>query len=410
MTKIFLSDRMTKNNLSKGAMVKNCVGQVARGDDFWDRVNELDLIWDAVEAGSHILLAAPRRVGKTSIMYHMLDRPKEGYIVAYVDTESADSENEFWHKLYSALNDEVLISRLKRYSLPLGDTFKRVFGSIKKVGPSGVEFGDGIVKDYGEAFEKLIDALEIDARLIIMVDEFAQTVENLIKYEDVTSAERFLKTTRTLRQNGAIAKKVTFVYAGSIGLESVVAKINATKSINDLNSIKILPLGFKDAEAFADELARDSGLNISKAAITYLLKQIEWLIPFYIQLLLQELKSLSRIKGLSEVTSAHVDEAVNAAIEHRNHFDHWRTKLKEAFDNRGYLFAKEVLSELSQQHTITSAQISNYATKHEVDADDAKEVIHMLVYDGYFNNNDDAKRYRFNSPILRMWWYKYVAN
>ena len=42
--------------------------------------------------------------------------------------------------------------------------------------------------------------------------------------------------------------------------------------------------------------------------------------------------------------------------------------------------------------------------------DNSQDVIKALIYDGYINNNDDAKIYRFNSPILKMWWYKNVTN
>jgi len=54
------------------AIMRNVVGQVVRGDDFWDRKDEIEDIWDAVNSGSHLLLVAPRRVGKTSIMYQII--------------------------------------------------------------------------------------------------------------------------------------------------------------------------------------------------------------------------------------------------------------------------------------------------------------------------------------------------
>jgi AAA+ ATPase superfamily predicted ATPase len=75
--------------------MKNVVGQAVRGSDFWDRKSELAKIWQAIENGTHPLLVAPRRVGKTSIMYKILDDPKDNYAVVYVNTESSDSENEF---------------------------------------------------------------------------------------------------------------------------------------------------------------------------------------------------------------------------------------------------------------------------------------------------------------------------
>jgi len=388
--------------------MKNCVGQVVRGDDFWDRVHELASIWDAVLNGSHVLLVAPRRVGKTSIMRHMQDNPKEGYLVVYIDTESADSENEFWHKLLNALMEEEFISRVKKYTQKFGHILEEI--NIKNISTKGVTFGDDTTVDYATAFEKLIKGLDYKIKLIIMIDEFAQTVENIIKYEDEKSAESFLRTHRALRQNITLSKQVSFVYAGSIGLESVVSKMGATKLINDLNSIKVKPLADKDVMAFTKLLASSVGIDIREEIIIELLDEIEWFIPFYIQLLIQELKTLSREHSTCTIESEMIREAMHMAISHQNLFASWRSKLKDGFKKKGYLYAKEILNKISEEGTLSSLKIQNIASKHKLDEDYSKEIIHSLEYDGYINNNDDVKVYRFNSPILKQWWYKNVAN
>ena len=138
------------------------------------------------------------------------------------------------------------------------------------------------------------------------------------------------------------------------------------------------------------------------------MEKIEWLIPFYIQLILQEIKKLSRKKSF--VTHELIDNAIHNALEHRNHFENWLSKLKEAFEKDTYLFAKEVLNKISNKQTLNYNKIINLSVKHKVEEEIAREVIHSLIYDGYINNNEDSKIYRFNSPILRMWWYKNVAN
>lgn len=378
-----------------------CVGQVARAGQFWPRDAEINRIWDSVEAGGHILIAAPRRVGKTSVMYKMYDEPREGYVVAFVDVESADNEHEFWHKLFNTLTSETFIGQTHRYTAKLAASLRELAGNIRKVSSSGIEFGDGKTLDYAAAFEKFVTDLQIDKKLIIMVDEFAQAVENIIKYQSKEQAESFLRTARSLRQNPKILEKVTFIYAGSIGLESVVARIGATKSINDLNSIKIPPLAFEDAFAFSRALCNER--EADDEGIAYLLEKIEWLIPFYIQLIIQE-------TNRATLTEESIDRAIAAALQHKNHFEHWKSKLKEAFEPSGYNFAKEVLNVISDKHTIKSSAINNLMAKHDLDHDIAKEIVHTLEYDGYINNNDDPKIYRFNSPILRMWWYSNVAN
>ena len=388
--------------------MNNSVGQAVHGKDFWKRINELESIWSAIESGSHILLVAPRRVGKTSIMFNLQDEPRDNYLVVYVDTESADNENEFWHKLFNALLEEEFVSKLKKYSKKFAHTLEKI--KIRKIATNSVEFADGTVVDYATAFENLMQELDNDKKLIVMIDEFAQTVENIIKYEDEKSAHSFLRTHRALRQNQALANRIIFVYAGSIGLESVVTKMGASKLINDLNSIKVTPLTFAEGVAFTQTLCESTSISMSDAVIETFLKKIEWLIPFYIQLLIQELVGISREQTSKVVDIGMIDLAIERALGHRHLFDHWRSKLKEGFDKQGYLFAKEILNRISEEETMSLLKIRNHAVKHALDEDDAREIIHSLEYDGYITRYEDDKSYRFNSPILKLWWYKNVAN
>lgn len=388
--------------------MQNCVGQAVRGDNFWNRSDEIEEIWNKIDSGSHILLAAPRRVGKTSIMFHLKDKPKENYIVVYIDTESADNENEFWQKVFNALLEEEFINKLKSYSQTLWQKIKNI--KIDKISTSGVEFGDGETLNYSEAFERLLKDIEKDKKIIIMLDEFAQTVENIVKYEDEISAEKFLKRHRALRQNSNLTSKVTFIYAGSIGLESVVSKLNGIKYINDLNTVKVRPLTNKDAKNFVDILAKSLKITLSEEVKDFLLEEIEWLIPFYIQLILQEIKNISRKNKNEIITDKIVKSAILNSLDYKNHFEHWRSKLKEALCVEEFKLAKEILNIISERNTIESLEILDIGTKFEIDNETTKDIVHSLEYDGYINNNDNPKIYRFNSPILKMWWYKNVAN
>jgi len=377
-------------------------GQVARKENFWDRKAELEDIWYKINSGSHILLVAPRRVGKTSIMYNIFDNPKDNYIVLYIDTESANSENEFWKKLFFRLMEEEFVNTLENKAKNFFNMLKTI--KISELSTKGIKFGDGSEMDYASAFKKLIKKLDTDKKLIIMMDEFALTIENIIKYEGVKNAQSLLKIHRELRQDSILLNKVTFIYAGSIGLESVASKMDSIGLINDLSSIKILPLKFDDAKEFAKTLATSNSIEIQENEIEYLLQKLEWLIPFYIQLIMNELR---KVKAL--ITPQIIDDAFDAILDNRNHFDHWHVRLKSLADNE-YRFSKELLNTISENMTIQSNEAINIASKYSLNDDEAKEIIHSLVYDGYINNNDNAKEYRFNSPILRMWWYKNVAN
>jgi uncharacterized protein len=388
--------------LLQGTKMRIMTGQVARKENFWDREKELEDLWYKVDSGSHILLVAPRRVGKTSLMYNILDNPKDDYIVLYIDTESADKENEFWKKLFHRLMEEEFVNTLQNKAKNLFNLLKTI--KITEISARGVKFGDGIELDYAQAFKKVIKDLDTDKKLIIMIDEFALTLENIIKYEAIENAQSLLKTHRELRQDKTLSNKVSFIYAGSIGLESVTSKIGSIGLINDLSTIKISPLEFNDANDFVKTLARSNGIAIEENEIDYLLDKIDWLIPFYIQLIIDELR-----KSKKSITTLIIDSAFQAILDHRNHFDHWHIRLKSLADKE-YRFSKELLNRVSENMTIESKEIINIASKYSLDEDEAKEIIHSLMYDGYINNNDNPKEYRFNSPILRMWWYKNVAN
>lgn len=380
-------------------------GQVVRGKNFFNRKYELEDIWEAVNNGEHSLLVAPRRVGKTSIMHKILDEPQDGCVVLYIDSEEDNFEHEFWARLFNSLKKEEFVNKFEVNAKSFYNKIKNI--NIKKISLSGVEFGDGEVIDYKGAFENLMSSLPKEQKVIIMIDEFAQTVENIIKYDSEKNALNLLKTHRALRQ-AHHSNNVIFIYAGSIGLESVVVKLKGMKHINDLKPIKVSPLELADANNFVNELLINNNLEMDKKQIEYVLEKIEWLIPFYIQLILDEIKKLS--KKIPTITNATVDNAIDNALEHKNYFDNWRSKIKEAFSDKGYLFSKEILNSISENKTITKSEIQNIADKYELSDDEKRETMQSLVYDGYINNNDDIKIYRFNSPILRMWWYKYVAN
>ena len=380
-------------------------GQAVRGDNFWDRPYLMEDIIDIIENSGHILLVAPRRVGKTSLMYRVLDTMGEEYIVIYINTEAEHSVDSFWQKLFNELMDEEFIANVGVRARNLFNKLSSL--RLSEVGTKGVKFGDSEQIDYSEAFLTLIKNVDKNKKLIIMLDEFSQTIENIIQHESIEKAEQLLGVHREIRQNHKVSQKTVFIYAGSIGLESVVANINSSKHINDLVSIAVPPLDPEDAQRFTMELCRTNGIEIADSDVLYLLEKIEWYIPFYIQLIAQEIKRLYRRNP--EVDKVVIDKAVEKALANQKDFIHWKERLN-TFSKGGQAYAIELLSFISRNKTVDSTELSNLATKHALTDAEASAIIHALKYDGYINNSDDARVYRFNSPLLRIWWYRNVAN
>ena len=70
------------------------VGSVVRDDDFWFRGEFLAELWSWLEK-HNVILVAPRRIGKTSVMYRLLDLPKDDWLVVHLNVEELRTPDEF---------------------------------------------------------------------------------------------------------------------------------------------------------------------------------------------------------------------------------------------------------------------------------------------------------------------------
>ena len=381
-------------------------GNPVRGKEFFVREGLIEKAWDYIESGNHILIAAPRRVGKTSLMYYLFDNPKDNFSFLYLDTESINNENEFFRRIVN----RVLKTNFVKNSQKLLTFLEIHKPSIKKVGPEGVEFGVREEHNYMEMLLKIMRSISSgDKKLVVMLDEFPETLENIIKDEGESAGIHFLQSNRELRHDPELGNHIQFIYTGSIGLENIVGKLNAIKTINDLSRLKIPPLNSEEARDLIGLLLENVSFDLSESMIDLILERIEWLIPFYIQLVIGELKNLQRDENYDRITEDIIGRAFGEMLTQRHHFEHWHARLRASFKGKDYNLAKELLNIASENDTITANEIFDLAVKYQLE-DTYKDLLGSLVYDGYVNNNDDNQIYRFNTPILRMWWRQNVAN
>lgn len=126
---------------------------------------------------------------------------------------------EFWKKLFHKLMDEEFINTLKHKAHKLLKYLSNI--NITEISAKGIKFGDSKELNYLEIFKKeIIKNLDPNKKLIIMIDEFAQTIDNIIRYENLKSARSLLLNHRELRQDKTLSSKITIIYAGSMGLEN----------------------------------------------------------------------------------------------------------------------------------------------------------------------------------------------
>ena len=91
--KIFIANKFVgmHNRDMNGPALKRATGNWVVGDQFWDREIELSLFMERLSEGAHLLVTAPRRIGKTSLLKEAARRLGERFLCLCVDLEKAES-------------------------------------------------------------------------------------------------------------------------------------------------------------------------------------------------------------------------------------------------------------------------------------------------------------------------------
>lgn len=391
--------------------MKITTGQAARGENFFKRPILINKLWRKIDSASSIIISAPRRVGKTSLMRYIEDNPRDKYYIIYVITESVYNENKYYKEIVKAILNCDSIKKRDKVINSIKDLAKTIFKSIDEVGIDSVKFTKTIEFNYYEKFIEIMRSIDLEGhKLIIMIDEFAQTIENIQQNEGTTYAVHLLQSNRALRQNSNINNKFQFIYTGSISLEGIARRMDSSKFINDLDILKVTPLSESEGKSLINELLKGLDFTMDTDTINHMLHEIKWLIPFYIQLAMDKIQDIYDEDQIRPIYNKSVDIAIKRMIEENNKFSSWQERLK-VYKNNDYKFIIEVLNiiAITEAKKITYNEIYDLAVKYNL-CEIYKDLLNTIIDDGYINNDEEEKIYTFTSPILRMWWCKKNAN
>jgi uncharacterized protein len=385
--------------------MKNSLGNSARGEGFYLRPREIRKIYRAVSSNANIYLSAPRRVGKTSILKYLEENPEEGFYFVYTITESVYSINNFFKVIFEELIRSKAINNLSKVSNSVKNFVVDVLEKVKSF--QGVELREGEESNYYELLLQLIQNMENKyGRVVIMIDEFPQTIQNIFDKSGLDEARNFIQLNRELRHQKELEDKVSFIYTGSISLFPMVEKITSLTAVNDLRTIEVEPLTAEEAKDFLTQLMTEGGIEISEDCLNYILEKIKWFTPFHLQLIQQEIVDVYESKG--EINYNSIDIAFLQIVHVRNkpQFTPYFTRLNSLFKGNEYGFVMDVLKFTAKNDAIDNNDIHNLAVKNG--NVDNKTCMDILESDGYlFITN---KEYRYTSPILQLWCKKHICN
>ena len=102
------------------------VGGPALNQDFLYREDSIEDLWDSLHK-NNVLLIASRRMGKTSVMFHLLDQPRHGYQAVHLNVEPLATPEAFFIHLIDAMqaHQPALLRRLAQGISFLSKSSKR---------------------------------------------------------------------------------------------------------------------------------------------------------------------------------------------------------------------------------------------------------------------------------------------
>ena len=157
--------------------MRNITGQAVVGDDLYGRDYELVRIWERLDQGEHLLMLAPRRVGKTSLMLELHRAPHENWDVVYVDVQSGDSAADCVAATLSALAARPEF-RSRFEAIPFSKAVQDVLGRLSAtvdIGVLRVELKSAIGREWSHAADQLQARLtrlpDSGRNLLVIIDE-----------------------------------------------------------------------------------------------------------------------------------------------------------------------------------------------------------------------------------------------
>ncbi len=391
------------------------IGNVAKGDDLWDRKEVIDEIWRILEKGN-VLLKAPRRFGKSSVMYNLYERPRDGFIVVFQDTEGINDPADFITTLLSSIRQHESI----------GDRFKKAIKDIVKSAASWLEeveiaefrlkLKEHIRDKWQEKGEELLRVVgKLDVKIVFIVDELPVLIQRITENHNKRVVRDFLHWFRQVRQIPELGN-VRWVAGGSIGIEHVLKQVGAgTKTINDFEIVKIGPFSEDDARAYIRALLKNEGhlQRISREVIDRVLELVGAPVPYFIQIVLKESIYEMRRQGKKTLSKEMVERAYRHGAlgpASRTYFEHYFSRLSEYYDERRESIAKRLILEVAKKGEVKKKELFKLF-KMQSGGKLRDEVFSYLMTDiendFYVTYDPESDTYRFSTNILKDWWLRY---
>lgn len=398
-------------------------GNWVDGDRFFDRSIELSILEERAHNRVHSLIAAPRRMGKTSLIRESL-RQLQGsgkFDTIFVDLEDVHEPSDAIANIAARSRDvQGAWNRIKdSFSVGTQRTIDRLeeveFSELRVQIRANVTSGDfrqrgtGIFAALASNPKPVVVALD---ELPIFLNRLANQDEGQSDVDGRFSADLFLSWLRGSAQE--YRDNVVLILSGSIGLQPVLRRLGMSAHANIYTPLELKAWDDETALNCLFELAENYEISLPLNVAREMCERLRQNIPHHVQKFFDALHEHLRRERRNEANPADVATvyatqmlSINGQID----LDHYQIRLRDVFDNLEYRICMELLTEAANNsgsltndtigvfHDYTSTLSGREGSE---DHETIRYILEILESDGYFFKVPNG--YRFVSGLVEDWW------
>ena len=388
------------------------------GDNFFDREIELELLEECVRDGTHTLLTAQRRMGKTSLVRELLRRLGETneFETVFVDLEGArnaadavvelsiraKSVRGVWNQIKSNF-----ASLLKEVSFQIDELS---ISELRVKLRAGIDAGNW-VQNGDEIFLALASNAQ---RVVLVIDELPILVNRLLKDdngrlipEGRREADMFLSW---LRKNGQEHQgRVSIILCGSVGLGPILEQAGLSAKANIYSTFDLKPWSEETASSCLKELSNTYSVVLPLEVRQSMCRRLRCCIPHHVQMFFDKIHNYLRRENRQEASLNDLDWVYVHEMLGVRQMDllHYESRLRTILGRPGYSVALEILTYTATHGGLDDETVRRYEMHLSVQGSDGipsvEYVLQMLHHDGYLEKRDDGTS-QFVSGLLKDWW------
>jgi Cdc6-like AAA superfamily ATPase len=407
-------------------------GTPVDSDDLRFREEFLAELWETL-AAKHVLLTAPRRTGKTSVMDHLKHRPEDGYTVVAVNAQDISHPAN----LFQAILDTFLDHHPKFFRDKLASGWKLVKGALGKI--DEVDVGGFKIalresdpnwrdnwRQHGTDFLKQIRGHQ--QRVLLVIDELPDMLLNVQK-EDEKLLREFLAWWRSQRlEPHPKSDVVRWLIGGSVNLKGTLDSLGIVDLINDLEDVSLPPLTKAQVIEFVRKMLGARGVEFDDSLPSQIVERLGRPIPLFMQMATQDLyRRWKRRPGESDaanrpLTAKDVDQVFDDLVKSsaaRDKLQHYYSRIARYYTEPRRSAAYELLAKISLTSDGLSRDVLSQEFERviqqaglELPAHQRKQQFHQMLRDlenDFYVAEITENQYDFASGVLKSWWKKYYA-